>query len=58
MKKYEAKKTIKFKINSHSDKAELRAILANNGYKVWVEEKEDPEWRWGKIYYVYVELKN
>ncbi len=52
------KKTIKFKINSRLDRDELVAILADNGYKVWVEEEENPEWRWGKIYYVYGELKN
>ncbi|MCD6590550.1 MAG: hypothetical protein J7K72_01100 [Candidatus Aenigmarchaeota archaeon] len=50
------KETIKFKINSRLDRDGLVAILANNGYKVWVEEKEDPEWRWNRIYYVNVEL--
>jgi len=49
-------KIIKFKISSRVDRDGLVAILANNGYKVWVEEKKDPEWRWDKIYYVCVEL--
>ena len=48
---------IEFEINSCSDKDLLVTVLANNGYKVWVEEKTDPEWRWNKIYCVYVELK-
>lgn len=34
-------KTIKLKIHSQSDRENMLIALANNGYKVWVEEIED-----------------
>jgi len=46
------RKIIKLKINSHSDRDTLVGILANNGYKVWVEERDH---RYNKIYYVCIE---
>jgi len=51
------KEIIKFKIDARLDRDELVAILANNGYKVWVEKEENPAWRLSEIYYVYCEAK-
>jgi len=34
-------KTIKLKIHAQEDRLNIIAALANNGYKVWVEEEKD-----------------
>ena len=47
----------RFEIYYERDKDKLVIALVNNGYKVWVEEKEVPILKTRKIYIVNVELR-
>lgn len=50
-------KTIKFKINSYQDRYAIIVALANNGYKVFIEEHKEHSWDSDTDYYVVVETK-
>lgn len=50
------KKEIKLKINGFDDRRELVGILADNGYKVRITQKED-DIHFTSDYFVMIELK-
>jgi hypothetical protein len=46
---------IRFKIFANSDREKMVIVLANNGYKVWIEEGKKLDF--GTDYYVCVEVE-
>ncbi len=49
-------KLVKLKIDGQNDRRQLASILADNGYKVFIEVKED-SLIYHKDYFVVIELK-
>ena len=51
-------KICELKIDGYDDRSDIVAILAHNGYRVSIEEREDPHSYLKKIYWVVVEDNN